>query len=111
MADMVALRADAAHLGAEPLVAKHLDAKTCTKIELPAPAKHQCHRAATQAPVSSRPRPQDNQDSASLAGTAVWLTLGTIDASPDVAERFELRGANRRSAFWQVFAYAVRLRR
>ena len=103
---------DATQFAPDPAEGKHLDVKSCSKVERPAPTRHQCHRATSQAPVSSRPRPQDNgPDVARLAGYASWHALWTENGSPETAAHFAPDRATRRSAFWQVFAYAVRLRR
>lgn len=88
----------------------YLEKLPCKKFEIPNPLEHQCHRAASQAPVSSRPRSSDKSDLSDTLTATPRPTLrehGTTFVATLSAMPFR---ASRRSSFWQVFAYSARLR-
>ena len=88
----------------------HANSTPCKKFELPDPIEHKCHRAASQAPVSSRPRPNDKSETTDLGPATVSPARAESGILEPVHPEFDVRQASRRSSFWQVFAYSARLR-
>ena len=89
---------------------QHVSSTPCKKFELPDPIEHKCHRAASQAPVSSRPRHNDKSETTDLTPATTTQALVETGIVEPVHSQFDARQATRRSAFWQVFAYSARLR-
>ena len=87
-----------------------LDAKPCKKFEFPDPLKHQCQRATSQAPASSRPRTSNKSDQADTGVTALSPALRNDVATVVANLPPDLRKASRRSYFWSIYAYSARLR-
>ncbi len=88
----------------------HVDSTPCKKFELPDPIEHKCHRATSQAPVSSRPRPNEKSETTDLKSAALSPTQVESGVGEPEYPEFKVRQASRRSSFWQVFAYSGRLR-
>lgn len=104
-----------AHANAAAVVAADVvpvaQAAPCNKASAPDHGREQCSRVTVQAPASNRPRTPNFPDAEKHSPGHDLRTLRAHRSTIETAPVFEIARASRRSSFWQVFAYAVRLRR